>query len=214
MSASDRPGCQFWQPYEIFPGRTAFLLGGGPSLTAGQVERIRGHGVVFAINSSAKLCPWADVLYFTDCNWFEDNRALVMDWPGIVVTASRLAKAEAPDRLLRVDLDERPDFAGPGLKCGRSSGHIALSLAIALGCKRVVLLGYDMRIVDGRSHFHTEYPTQDDKMYAQEFVRGFSRWNAAAERAGVEVLNATPGSALLEFPMVTLDEVLGGGDGG
>ncbi len=201
---------EFWPPPPLWRGETAFLLAGGPSLAGFDCERLRGRHVI-AINSSCHRAPWAEILFFHDNAWFEPHREIVENWPGLVVTVSRQAKGALPDKVKRVEMIERPNFTvGQSvLKAGRSSGHSAVSLAIALGASRVVLLGYDMRIValpDGttRSHHHDDYSTTDAALYARDFLIHFTGWHAAAQAVGAEVVNATPGSALTEFPMVDI----------
>jgi hypothetical protein len=66
-----------------------------------------------------------------------------------------------------------------------------------------------MRIVDGRSHHHDEYKSEPDT-FTGNFLPAFKGWNDAGLARGVQILNATPGSALTEFPMVDLADVLGG----
>lgn len=200
-------GNEFWTPEPIWRGETAFLLAGGPSLKGMDVDRLRGRRVM-AINTAAYLAPWADVLFFTDNGWFESNTEAVAQWGGEVMTLSRHAKRKVPDRVKRLKTEHRPDF--PPLGCsvirqGRSSGHTAVALAVALGANRVVLLGYDMRIVDGASHFHDRYRNGDLELYARDFIPAFDGWRAAAEAAGVTVVNATPGSALTEFETTTVE---------
>ncbi len=104
-----------------------------------------------------------------------------------------------------------PKHGDVDIKAGRSSGHTAISVAYAMGCRDVVLIGYDMRVVDGAEHHHTDYVKahpRDLAVYERDFLPAFAGWNAAAEAVGLRVRNATPGSALLEFPMVDLDDVL------
>lgn len=208
---SDRGG-EIWTPEPLWHGATVFLLGGGPSLRVFDMRRLRGH-TVLAINSSCHSALAAGLqpaLFFTDNHWFVEHRAVIEAWPGLVVTASHSAKAALPDKLRRIAMVQRPDFTKgePILKFGRSSGHTAISLAIAMGAARVVLLGYDMRRVDGRSHHHDDYLETDDALYERDFLIYFRDWNQAAIAAGVEVLNATPGSALREFPMIDIDDLL------
>lgn len=206
---------EYWSPEPIWKGETVFCLASGPSLTQAVAERVRGRKTI-AVNSSCLLAPWADVLYFTDSGWYEQHRDLVRDWPGLVVSMSRTAKRELPDKVKRVKgrgdptlPPKFPPLGSPDIQQGRSSGHTAASLAISLGAACVPLLGYDMRLVDGREHFHSEYSgPRDLNLYANEFVPGFRGWNAAALRAGVRILNCTPGSAVLEFPFADLNEVL------
>lgn len=205
---------EYWSPEPLFEGETIFCLASGPSLTAEICARVRGRRSI-AVNSSVALAPWASVLFFTDSGWYEPRRELVANWPGLVVSMSRTAKRELPDKVKRVqgqgDPQGLPGFSrGPHvIQQGRSSGHTAVSLAIALGAVRVVLLGYDMRFVGVREHCHDEYKgSRDVEIYQREFVPGFAGWDEAARAVGVEVVNATEGSALKEFRFMSLDEVL------
>ncbi|MFN4283512.1 MAG: hypothetical protein ACK4NA_12820 [Alphaproteobacteria bacterium] len=197
---------EYWQIEPVLAGETVFLLAGGPSLDQATVDKLRGRRAI-TINSSCHKALAAGLddgpLFFTDNNWFEDHEAIVRAWRGPVVTLSRKAKRELPDLVKRVEGEHRPDFTRGGrtLRQGRSSGQTAISLAIAMGARRLVLLGYDMRPVGGRTHHHDDYKTGGDpEIYAREFLPAFAGWNAAAHAAGVRVLNATPGSALTEFP--------------
>lgn len=205
---------EFWAPQPLWPSRpTAFLLGGGASLRGFDVEQLRGRRIV-AINSSvhmaARIAGPLDVLYFTDNSWFENHLSEVRDWPGLVFTGARRAKAAMPDRVHRLEMFECSAFQVPGkMRNGPSSGHIVVSLAIALGAGRLALLGYDMRLVDGRSHHHDDYGgrvTEQDVLNG--YLAAFHGWHQDALDVGVTVMNLTPGSALMEFPLGTLDEEL------
>jgi hypothetical protein len=191
-------------------GETVFLLGGGPSMTRQVADRLRGHPAV-AINSSLLLAPWAPFLFFTDHPWLVAHRRAVEAYEGIAITMSRGAKAEMPG-LRRLGAIHKPDFdrATQQLRCGRSSGHTAVSLAIAMDAARIVLVGYDCRVINGRSHHLAYNHYEDEALYSADLIPAWKGWNAAAERAGVEVLNATPGSALDEFPLVDLERFIDG----
>lgn len=198
----------------LFKGETIFCLASGPSLTAEICQRVRGRRSI-AINSSAVLAPWASVLFFTDSGWYEPRRQLVANWDGLVISMSQAAKREMPDKVKRVqgegDPQALPGFSrGPHvIHQGRSSGHTAVSLAIALGATRVVLLGYDMRIVADREPCHDEKGSAgDSEIYQREFVPGFAGWDEAARAVGVEVINATEGSALKQFRFASLNDIL------
>lgn len=205
----------FWPVEKLFKGETVFCLASGPSLTQEVCEKVCGHRTI-VINSSYTLAPWADVLFFTDNGWFEKHETIVKAWPGRVITVSRAAKRQLPDIVKRVK-SARPLRGFPSLESGevrqgRSSGHTAIGLAVAMGAKRVVMLGYDMKTVGDREHHHTEYLSlgrpRNMEIYAKEFVPAFQGWNEDARKIGVEVLNATEGSAVKEFPFVNLDHFL------
>jgi hypothetical protein len=213
MSSPHREN-EFWTPEPLFVGATVFVVAGGPSLRGFDFERLRGRRVL-AVNSACLSLPWAELLYFMDNGWFSGHRTLVETWPGLACSASRAAKRELPDRIRRIQHEERPDFPPPGterIRHGRSSGHMAVSLALAMGAARQVLLGFDMRVEGTRTHYH------DDDYYRgktggaaevlAEFVRHFDGWHAAALARGCAIVNATPGTALTEFPAVSIDDEL------
>ncbi len=206
----------FWDPDVRFAGQTVFVVGGGPSLRGFDFDRLRGRSVI-AVNSAGYDAPFADVLLFNDNSWFEANRALVDGWAGLVVTPSGHAKRAAPERLTRIAVGEHFGFSvgRSPVRAGNSSGQTAVALAIAMGAARVILLGFDMRAVDGVTHYHLDRPLYTAEHmaraasdYASNFLPGWVGWAADARSAGCTVLNATPGSALSEFPMVEPEDVL------
>jgi len=215
---SDR-GHEFWRPEALFAGETVFVVGGGPSLRGFDFRCLRGRRVI-AVNASGFDVPWADVLVFHDYEWFAHpaNRQLIDAWSGLVVTFSRRAKAAAPDRVRRVDCIHRPSFplAHVPIRVGHCSGQSAVSLAITMRAKRVVLLGFDMRAnAKGQTHYHKDRPLYDAAhaaktapVYAESFLPAWKGWHADAHSVGCDVVNATPGSALTEFPAVDLEQEL------
>jgi len=98
---------------------------------------------------------------------------------------------------------EKPDEVA----WNRNSGASAINLAYHLGAKRVVLLGYDMRRVDGEPNWHKDHPAKDKNPY-ELYLRHFKTIARDADRLGLEVINCTPNSALTCFPIVPLEEYL------
>lgn len=201
----------FWTPEPIFKGETVFVLASGPSLTQNVCDRIRGRNAI-VVNKSFRLAPWAAVWFFTDGHIYESHREDVRTWAGEVVTLSRAAKREQPDKVKRLKGEWTkgfPPIGSPIIRQGRSSGHTAISVAAALGASLIPLLGFDMRLVEGKEHHHAEYAgPRDLDIYAREFVPAFAGWNDDALQAGIRIVNCTPGSAVTEFPFADLDEVL------
>jgi hypothetical protein len=201
MSPYVRP----WIPPQMWRGNQCFVIGGGPSVSADAVAGLSNHHVI-AVNGSYGATPWADVLFFSDTQWFTRHRSDVEAFRGLVVSTSYRASEISPSKVKYVSSERVLTFPPPGcgiLRDGRSSGQRAISLAIAFGASRVVLVGFDMRVVDGRSHFHDEY-RNDACRYRDLFIPAFHGWARDAARLGVSIVNATPGSALKEFPMTTL----------
>ena len=92
---------------------------------------------------------------------------------------------------------------------GRSSGYQACNLAFHLGVKRILLLGFDMRAVNGRTHWHEQHqrPTSP-KDYATHMAPPFKRLAEELGARGVEVVNCTPGSAITAFPVMPIEQAL------
>lgn len=203
---------EFWTPEPLFAGQTVFVLASGPSLTPEVCRKVEGRPSI-VVNSSVLLAPWADVWFFTDSGVYDRHKNIVASFRGLVVTMSKKAKREMPDRVRRVQAEWMPGFPKAGtspIRQGRSSGQTAIGLAVAMGAARIAGCGFDMRTVDGREHHHDEYAgrPRDLAVYDREFLPAFKGWHAAALSAGVEIVNCTPGSAVTEFPFATLDEVL------
>ncbi len=110
---------------------------------------------------------------------------------------------------LRLTGQSGHEDAPDGLRHGSNSGYQAIELATKLGAKRVVLLGYDMRADGGRSHWHDE-PRQRDfaDVAARSMLPHFASLVEPLKALGVEVVNATPGSAITCFPKASLEDAL------
>lgn len=196
-----------WEAPELWPGRTVYILGGGPSLQDVDVERLREQRVI-AVNNAYKIAPWADVVYFQDCSWYSWHYKSLDDFPGLKVTTC--IKTKDDPRVLtlrrghRSRLDDRPGF----LFRGNNSGFGAITLAIKFGAKKIILFGYDMKMVNGNHNWHTEHIRKvPNKVYQDQFLRFYELLSMQLPETDVEVINATPGSALGYFPIVTPEEV-------
>lgn len=185
------------------------IIGGGPSLTPEQVEMCRGHRVI-AVNNAVYLCPWAEALYFCDARWFGWHKDAVLSFSGPVYTLdNRHLTSQIPGLIsLRNDgtagLCDEPD----GLRTGRNSGYQAINLAVHRGATRILLLGFDMRAVGGKVHWHKQHPIATPADHLDVMRPLFRTLVEPLKARGVEVLNCTPGSALDVFPKVDLAEAL------
>jgi hypothetical protein len=182
---------------------TVFLLGGGPTLTAEIAARIHGRKTI-AINSTSRIAPWADVLFFADFTWFREHRPIVDNWPGGVLTISR--RAHRLGRAGKVQLLNPPAVRIANL----SAGHHAVDVALWLGAKTIVLLGFDCRLVDGRSHNHDDYGNHNARLYTDVVLPAWADYPERASRRRATILNATPGSAIEVFPKSDLTKILEG----
>lgn len=198
---------QSWAPEPLFRGRTVFVLGNGPSLECVDLTQL-DPATTIAVNAAGEVMPDAAVLFARDASWCLKNTAMIDAWPGIKVTTSLSAARQTGMRY--VPMERRDDFPPPGapaIRYGVSSGHVAVSLAIAMAAQTVVLIGFDCRQVNGRTHWHDHYSEGRLDAYGL-YQRGWTGWWQRAMDVGCCLLNATPGSAITEFPFTdVLDEV-------
>ena len=214
-------------------GYTAVCIASGPSLTLAQVNQVRDWRQrdgcrVITINDSYRLAPWADAVYFADVRWWEHHRDRpeFRGFPGRKITIENGAGRFATGASVLRNLSLQGGTMGrlstdpTGIFTGQNSGYQAINVAILYGCKRIVLLGYDMRMrempveVEGRmvprpqSHWFGDHPWPTDPQSYVYFRQEFAKMAPTAILNGIEIVNATPGSHLEHFPMVTLDEVM------
>lgn len=181
--------------------KAVFILGGGPSFTKDIADQLTGKPSI-VLNSTARIAPSATALYFADWGWFRDNRPITDNFRGMVLTSNRRAWQHGKRRMLLIG---PPDISA----VPATSGHHAVDIAAAMGAKRIVLVGFDCRTVNGRSHHHDDYRVQhDDRIYRDKIRPLWRGWGARMRARGIEVMNATPGSAIMEFPLVDLGAVL------
>lgn len=184
-------------------GKTVFVLASGPSLTETDVARVQRYSEqyqcpVVVTNTTFKLAPWADLLFFHDRKWWDIHGAEVGDaFSGLCVTMSSLSTS----RVL--------SLAGTGFKAYRNSGGGAINFAMLAGAKRIITLGLDGKYAsDGRRHWHIQHPKLGDAASLPRFVKIFPQLAQDAKSKGVEIINASRDTALICFPRVTLENVL------
>lgn len=188
--------------------RTFVLIGGGPSLTPADVDAVRDHARVIAINDSYLLAPWAYCLYAADRKW--------IDWHS-GVPGFRGQKYTIESR----DTTDRPDWTvmrntgvlglesdATGLRTGHNGGYQAINLAVHMGARRILLLGFDMAPnPDGPSHWFGEHPDKRPSPYP-EMRAAFDSLIEPLKALGVDVLNCSRRTALTAFPCVALEDAL------
>lgn len=193
-------------------GESCVIIGAGPSVTAAQIEAAAGRARVLVINESWRFCPWADVLYGADARWWIERRG-ALGFIGLKISASPKVRLQFDDiELITVDLDRNEILTGKlgVVGFGANSGFQALNLAVQFGSKRIILLGFDMRVgEEGEVHWHGLHawknPKVEDLAYWREVLDGQAQ---RLRDLGVEVINATPNSALTAYPRISIENAL------
>lgn len=184
----------------------------GPSLTLQVAESCVGQHVV-AVNDAYRLLPYAEVLYGCDPDWWEVHQGC----PGFagekwssheLVHNDKLATASRYNLRLVGGRDGEGFSLDPSaVHYGSNSGFQAINLAILMGARRVLLVGFDMH-TRGHRHFFGDHPEPlSNYMKFETLVPTFRR-AAALLPSGIEIINCTPGSALDCFPIMPLEDAL------
>lgn len=159
-----------------------------------------------------RLCPWAEVVYGCDGPWWRNNNGLP-GFAGIKLAHDTAVCATYRD-LHKIEIDEcdRLLFDEPGrVGSGGNSGFQAINLAAQFGARRILLIGFDFH---GASGLHWYGPNVGRGMRNPKDTN-FARWRAALAsqagtlaRMGIEVVNASRGSALTCFDTASIDGAL------
>ena len=171
---------------------------------------------VIGTNVSYMLGQWISVLYFCDLPFYRENKHEILNWHNLKVTDTQnlppheynLHKnIKKVGRDNKYGLHEKQDT----ICWNRNAGGGAIDLAVHFGCKRILLLGYDMRPdKSGVTHFHSGLPNYPqptrDSVFAR-FLKAFPHIRDQAVERGIEILNVNPDSALECFPKVELKDV-------
>jgi hypothetical protein len=182
-------------------GRTVVCIASGPSLTAEDCEAVRrsGHPVI-VVNTTFKLCPWADVLFGYDAKWWAEYHEEVKR-----VFKGRLISYAQSVRHLGVETT----WNAPWFHNFSNSGASAIGLAVAGGASKVLLLGYDCQKTGGKVHWHGDHPAPLGN------AKSMSRWPAHfqnvaiyANQQKVAVVNVSRETALKCFERQTLEQAL------
>ena len=172
---------------------------------------LRGQARVIVVNESWRLVPWADVLYGCDGKWWKWRRG-VPEFHNLKISQDAEACRAYPE-IRKVDVDTNSnaiELKHMGkLGSGGNSGFQSLNLAVQFGARKIMLIGFDMR-VDMGEHWHERHypplsnPHPNDNL--PRWRRSLDGAKAALDAAGVGVVNCSAISMLTAFPKMTLRE--------
>ena len=198
--------------YPDWTGHTAMLVASGPSAKDIPFDLAKGRVKVIATNNSWQLVPWADHLHGCDFSWWERFEG-VPEFKGLK-TCSEYRATRVPEwdiKYVQVTKgDDRINFTDMGkLGWGGNSGFHALNMAIQFGCKKILLVGFDMTIAYG-IHWHGPHPSGHNPRNStvQRWRRAFDGSARAIEARGIDVINCSHISTLLQYRKMTFEDAL------
>jgi hypothetical protein len=209
----------------LWPGERCVIIGGGPSIKQFDFGLLNGHRVIATNNAFRHVR--GDVLFYGDCKWYNRDpwRQEVNAWPGLRVHSCNANEGAGPVKKIKrwnrvAGLCKDPSKIAWGIN-GQygNTGASAINLAVHFGVKQIILIGYDMRLIDGDSNYHRDHPhheasRQPDKKPEPaynpypNFLKVFPAIANSLRRWNIDCINATPESALECFPIMTPEEAL------
>jgi len=177
------------------------VVAGGPSVKQNDVDRLKGRARVIVINDAWKLCPWADMLYAADWNWWTHHEYVPSfagakwtqaqghkDWPRDAKAAGLFVVASAG----------RPGFSTDPKKIhtGKHSGFQAINISLLKGASRILLLGFDYGLINGERHWFGDHPGRLNKNSPYNLFKKELTFAIRTLVSDVELINCSTMSTL------------------
>lgn len=190
-------------------GGTIVCIATGPSLTLEDVNYCRERAHVVALNDAWRLAPWADVLYSSDARWYPFHH-WVPGYHGIKVS---LDVKHDGVITMKCTGHNGIEWNRHGLRSQKNTGGAAINLAVHLGAKRIVLLGYDMGADEKKPkhHFFGQHPQGLRTSSPANFMYFRSLMQSMVDplkSRHITVVNASRRTNLTCFPRQSLEQAL------
>lgn len=195
-------------------GQTCVVLASGPSLTNEPLAAVAdAHVRTITVNSTVFKYPVdPDVVYAGDFMWWKanDREVKMRTFGGADRWTCDRTAAERYGLNWVKGVNAQGLSRGSYIHTNGNSGAQAINLAYLFGCRRILLLGFDMKLgPKGEKHWHPDHPSP--LMQGQTFGDWLHKFNFLAvdlKQVGCEVINCSPGSALTCFQMSTIEKEL------
>lgn len=197
----------------LFEGEKAFVMATGPSFNEETVERIYAvDGFRYVgISDCYRICPFVDFFYACDDRWWTHHYQKVMDWDG---SKNGYWCTEVRTKKKHDNLNLITGRSGKGLSekqnlihYGSNSGYQIMNCASLLGIKTMILIGYNMQIVDKQAHFFGDHPQGMSRNNSyHSFASQFK--SIDYKKMGVTIINTAQPTKLDAFPKMPLDDAI------
>ncbi len=220
-----------WTIPRIWEGSDVWILGGGPSvpiefnipdqviqkvikgsspaLYSPYMEKLHSKHVI-GINVAYLIGTWIDIVFFGDTKFWLERQNSLANFPGIKVSChSGVNKFDWVKYCPHDKNHPKGISMVPGrVSWNENSGAAAISLAAQSGAKRIILLGFDMKLNgNNQQHWHNIYGKSTSKRFYAHMI-GFKQIAIDAKKLGIEIINASPDSAIQEFKKVKVKDIL------
>lgn len=210
----------WWSVPRDWVGQTAFIIAGGPSVAAQNLELLRDRKVLVT-NSSYERVPWAEYLVFADSHWWGVHQHRLGEFKGSIITALRTAAPHGDPRVL--SLRNSAPFssrrqAGARFLLSEDPRTVprcwtvltaAINVAVHLGANPIVLIGADGKFgPNGERNHHSPHPWAHRNGCWNDHAKDLRALVSPLKARGINVFNTSPGSAWDMWPIVRLEDVV------
>ena len=200
--------------------KEAYVVGGGPSLRNFDWNCLNNKFTI-GINRAYEVLPNAQIIYFTDDDWYELHKKRgFLNHKGRKIKGSLNVKKYYNDKhieQMHLTGEKGLELTPGKLRHGRNSTYAVINMLIQWGFKKIYLLGIDMKHQGKQKNNnrkeHTHWHDGHKRIDSEGAYRGFSRnYDDAApliKQLGVEVINVNNDTNLKAFPIKKYEEVFG-----
>jgi hypothetical protein len=209
-----RDGLQ--QLYNQVAGRQIFVIGGGPSFQYVDKSLLKGKPII-CINTAYREFDDALALYWCDESWVGNHYDNIMKHPCPLRFTARHAAdgylktgklATGNATVLKRTGDYGIDTDVNHVRGNNSGAHI-LNLLANMKARRIILLGYDMGLSKGKSHWHEGHGLpMSNSIYSDLFIPSISSMAAPLKNLKVDVVNCSETTNLTCFKQDKLENYL------
>jgi len=187
--------------------KECYIVGGGPSLTNFDWDLLKGKFVI-AINRAYEVLPEANILYFTDPDYWQLHKDAMKKHGGKLIRGVlRLGETKDPQVQEYHLTGSRGLELTPGcLKHGNNSTHAAINLAgVHLKIPTIYLMGIDMQWSKDKkqTHWHSGHRRIDPERGYDLMIQGFNVLRFELPKHNIKVININNTTALPFFPVVS-----------
>lgn len=209
-----------WDPTQMWKDEDVYIIGGGDSLKMFDWDLIRGRKTIGCNSAYILGVEIVKIVIFGDFMWWKNIGERGGTFKGKVVPGTssygglvvgccpRLHDDPCP-WLLKMDRHDRQGLDKTKLGFNGNTGSLAISLALILGARRVLLLGFDMKM--GPNNNPNWHDVRYEAANAQSYPHFCRELKYVARDLpllypGVEIWNVTDDSNLECFPKVAIKE--------
>jgi len=205
---------------KMLRGKNCIIIGGGSSLDGFDFSKLDDTFTI-AINNSIFYYPKASSCLFIDRVFLKQNNResihFLKKYQGLIFSAFRTKYFLENPRGANIcnfslnDIRPKENYY-EGLFCSRSSGLVAINLALIMGAKKIYLLGYDYNANEATKHFYNK-PGQDlyknESSYSDKKCESVAKMYNKYSEWSDSIINCNKKSLVDCFPKKSLKEVFG-----